>query len=259
MRFNIALALCISVLLVGGATWIRFSPSTSNTEAGLVAVETDREALQNYFDEEVLPILEKGAIPASKDVSTPKPLTGTDMVGRQLLTDYIQLASTGQASQKDILALAENYVDSIPTLSSAPAITYAELTLGQNDKASLQKYADSLTLIYNSYASAMRRAESNMGSGPTSSDFYSFAGRAAIAYQGAADKLRALKTPSILAQAHLGLTNYYLAASASMKTISQTEDDPASAFAGLLAISESVREEKGLWKDVQYILNSNGI
>ncbi len=256
MRFNLALALSISILLIGGSVWVRLY-SSKNIQAQLVAVQKQQEVDSNYFDEAVFPVLEKSA---TSSAPSAEPLNSSDLIGRQLILDYVSMASSGQISEDNLNSLATKYIDSIPSVTSAPVYVYGDLSLGSSERTSLQAYADGLTKIYDSHTGAISREEATTFSdSEVAPDYLAFAGNLGSIYLETVQKLKALKVPPILAQTHLGLINSYLSSGTYLKTVSDADKDSTSAFAGLLAMSDSVAEEKGWYDQIAVILNSNGI
>lgn len=247
MRSGIILAIIVSLILVGGASWSRLSSSKS--VPNLIAVEQNRAADAAQLQE----VLVNYQNPTSTPVSV-EPLTGTDLIGRQLILDYIGLAQSGEATEENLSILAERYVESIPTLIIARKISYTDLNIVPNSRASLINYAAAIEKIYLNYSSKLMGAYSE-----ESTQMAAASSKMSYIYSETADKLTRLIVPSELAEAHLLLINTYLGNSAAMEAVAKMEADPASAFAGLIALKSSSEKEQEALSEIEEILKDNGV
>jgi|SRR3989338_1156347 len=253
MKPGLALSLTISVLLIGVASWYRFG-TVKVSQPNLVAVELtegDYEEIVEDFTgpKEVSPI-----------ATSTKPLTSTDLVGRQLISDYVSLAGSGQVTDADILALADRYVEGLPTLSNAPTITYVDLKIVSDTRNNFQNYTDTLTKIFNEYAAKTNKIQVEDSDLETLSPaFYSSVSTLNTAYAGATSKLKAVAVPSSLAPSHLELVNIYLSIVAATGAISKADQDSTAAFAGLVLLNKNLERRTLLLNEIAQILNSNGI
>ncbi|OHB13660.1 MAG: hypothetical protein A3G05_00515 [Candidatus Zambryskibacteria bacterium RIFCSPLOWO2_12_FULL_45_14] len=254
MRLNLALALSVAVLLIGGASWYRFS-SSSTVDYNLAVVEP---ALTNEDYDEIIADFLGPKATSTAVVETN--LTNTDLIGRQLVLDYISIAANNGGTEADIAALANQYVEGIQTLNRVDTISYADIKTVSNTKSNFQNYSDAATQIYNEYegilGGAARNSEALNGLSP---GLYSVTATMSEAYTGLATKLKNLAVPASVAQSHVELVNIYLSNAVAMEAISETENDPASAFAGLITLKENSDREQELLDQINQILTSNGI
>jgi len=88
---------------------------------------------------------------------------------------------------------------------------------------------------------------------------YSFALTLSTAYTEAASKLKNLPVPASLVPTHLQLVNSYLSSATAMKAVSETEQDSAAAFAGLVVLNENLNKENTILTEISQILTSSGI
>ena len=110
LRVRFISALVISIVLVGGAMWFRFVkiPPYTNPVATVTQVEqvestsTDDLLLTDFFNTET-------SIPATSTTA----LSQTDLIGRQLFSDYLALKSEGKTTPDDINAFAASLAESI--------------------------------------------------------------------------------------------------------------------------------------------------
>ena len=253
MHARLALALFVSTLLVGGALWIRLS-NGAEIKYELATVESDDAAdaeLLQYF-------LEPPEETPTAPVKT-APLTNTDILGRQLVMDYINLAASGEATEAQIETLAQKYVEIIPALNLAESISYIDLTTAPNTKANFQKYADEITAIHKTYAENISKKYVGVNLDKPNAATYSFALAFGQAYRDAAEKLKDISVPNSLVQVHLKLTNSYLSSAASMKAVAQIDLDSASAFAGVITLNQNLNQEDALRGEISKILTANGL
>ncbi|MDO8565059.1 MAG: hypothetical protein Q7R67_00300 [bacterium] len=243
MRWNLALAFSVSLLLVGYASWSRFT-TASTTTPNLIAVESQATNEADY--QEILnDFLEPKATSSTPVVTQAQPLTKTDMLSRELFSDYIGLAGSGQATEGTITALANKYVENLPKLNSTEVVSFSDLRVVSNTKANFQKYAEEFAEIENTFAEALGSNDSPL----------SFS----KAYTVAAKSLKKTGVPSALTSQHLQLINSYLLSSTGMEVLSRMDSDPTTAFSGLVAVNEDLEKEAQLIKNITDILKSNGI
>lgn len=244
------MALFVSIFLVGGALWVRLSSnSTVKYELSLVEQEKDDQEILNFF-------LDPNAEIPKIEVPLPK---SEEALGQQLILDYVELATSGKANQQSLANLADKYVLTIPTLTQADSIVYADLKIVDDSKANLQKYADEITKIHFDYTQRISSKYTGFSLNTLNQELYSFAGTFSLAYKEAATRLRNISVPRTVAQNHLDLVNSYLSSGAAMEAVSKKEADTAKAFAGILALNENLGKESILLNEIQRILNSSGI
>ncbi len=237
-----------------GASWSRFS--TPEPQANLLSVEERRAGAANY-EELFAEFLSTSS--ATADVVAPGPVTGTDLIGRQLMIDYLNLSGNGQATPENLKALADQYVDSIPTLHASVTVGYQDLTTTSNTRASIEMYANKVGEIYKRYSKDLGGLSESGGvlSDLTKTE-YDYMLKAGTAYENRAIELKNTAVPVALASAHLKLININLSSAAALKAAANTEKDPATGFAGMLAINTNLDEEiTALQEIVEIMTRSN--
>ena len=240
MSPGLILSLLLSVFLVGGATWTRFvSPSfTLNNKLTVVNSyenEDDKGFLDNFLGE-------KADTNPAPEV---KPVTTGDILGKGLLSDYINLATNNKATDANIEAVANKYLKALPALTQSELITYDDIEIVANNKNNFEKYGQTFAQTQLTLAQAI-------GIDHSSENF-------SKAYKEAAAALKNSQVPASIALNHLVLVNLYLSNSASMEAISKMNNDPTVAFSGLVTINENLTKEVEIVAAVASILHSNGI
>ena len=226
----------------------------SYNSATLTAVE--RPLASNEYEDLIRNYLEN--TPTS--TSTPADLTNTDLIGRQLLTDYLNLNSAGQATDANINILADRYIESIPTLISTDKLTYTNLQSVPNNKANFIKYANDLALIQTEYAQKASGVSTKVvGASSFGPTYYAYTNSMSEIYAEIALKLQQTPAPIALVQKHLELTNNCLSSVAAMSAIAKTERDPASSFAGIILVSENIDVEQQILEAIEQVLKQNGV
>ena len=256
MKPGIAISLFISIILIGGAFWTRID--ASKNEAGLIAVANQDPNEDFYKDVFLNPSVDP--TPVSTSTAPQGPLTGTDLVGRQLIIDYVDLTSMGQASDINIELLAERYAESIPTLVNSQKIDYFDIKTVPNNLESLKKYSDDLGQIYIKYSGKMSAAPTaSLSSETLNSSYYLFAQEIGDASDLIAGELKNLSVPLSLATLHLELANTHLLNSSAAKNIQENQDDPLSSLAGLIILNENLDKEIHTLQEIDKIFKANGI
>lgn len=256
MRSRVILALSLSVILIGGAFFARVQGK--NVELGSLSV-VNNPSTANSLDSIANNYLETSS--STEGTSQQEDLTGTDLVGRQLISDYLSLANSGQDTDTNLSTLTNKYIESIPTLVTAEQVTYADLVYGNSDKVSLATYDNKIELIYNQYTSKLVALQSTPGlkNIDMSSEFSASMNKMGDLYQETAKELKKVTVPSIVAEQHLKLVNAYLKNSVAAYSISTMGDDPATAFAGLVMLNDSTDQETLLWVEIQDILSKSKV
>jgi hypothetical protein len=256
MRFRLALAFLVSFLLIGAASWFRFAPA-DKIEPNIVAVK--QAGADDTYYEEILPSFIEPKSASSSSPTSKSELSSTDIISRSLLGEYIDLATSGAATDASIRALADRYVESIPTLNQTTVINYNDIKTVSNTRSNLESYADTLTEIYTEYAVQISNSSRGKNLAVLGPDLYLVAKTFNQAYTEAALKLRNITVPTPLVFSHLQLVNSYFSSAAAMEALSKTDEDSATAFAGLITFNENLEKEDAILTEISRILTSHGI
>lgn len=254
---RLTIALSISVALIGGAMWFRFG-QTTYTSSNIVAVDNLEPSLSN--DAFLEDFLATSTLASTKTTST-EPLSQTDIIGRQLFSDYIALKSQGQVTPSNINALADKYAEGIINLNiSARQVSLNQIIVVLDSEENLAIYGNAVVNIRNKYKNLVT-AQYGVG-GVTdinSTAFSTFMSTVGKLYQSAANELLSIKIPLPLAKNHVDLVNNYLVTAEAMESISHFSDDPAQALASLNVRTKNAEEEVELFLNIQQTMMANGI
>lgn len=251
MRPGITMALIASLSLVGWATWYRVISSNKPIN-NLVAIETSKVA-QAAYDELISKYLQAPTNPRTNTGS----LTTTDLVGRQLIMDYLSLAENGQATDANLAALATKYIEGIPTVLATPAVSGLELKVVSNEARNFQLYASELEGMYQSYAtSLLGSAKGKISLDSAGAKMFTKMGEI---YTDAAETLKRISVPAALAEDHLALINVYLKNASAVRALAAFNTDPASSFAGLLSYKTNTDKEAETITKIENVLTEHGI
>lgn len=252
MKAQIVTAVLLSVVLVVGATWFRFT-STQNPPAQLVVVAGSGE-LREINAEEFF------ALPAQGEVPTTT-LTQTDVVSRQLFSDYIGLKSSGQATPENLNRLAEQYANTMFAEEEADAkVTLSQLNIVADSNQALIDYNQKVLAMRSKYESMIKSltVQSDF-SDITDPLFIKFMLAVSTTYEQAVAELRKMAVPTSLAGNHLNLINNYFSSIKATRSISQIAENPISALAALSTQSKNSQEEEALVANIKVLLMSRGI
>lgn len=254
-RTGTNIALLFAVLLILGALWFRHN-STKKSELSLVAQvqpatsDTYNQILNDYFS--------ASASTTASSTAPTTPLTDTDIIGRQLILDYVDLAASGKATDESVKALAEKYVGQIPSLNHGDTINIADLKTAFNNKANFQVYGDSFLKIERGYAEELNKATPTTAS-LAATQMSLTTGKISQAYTHAALELKGLTVPVALLPQHIQLINSYLQSAAATKAASESNTDSSKAFAGIISLNTNIDKEAALVTNIVQILKSNGV
>lgn len=248
MRARVLSALFLSLVLILGAGFLRHSKESGSTISinGLGEYTYQAEKGDNLE----VSVADLGAASQSLESPTEK-LTTTDLVSRQLILDYLDLTAAGENPTLAANILAERYVDMIPTLGQPQKATREELVIVSDSIENLAAYSASLTNLRNKLAVGLQ----DLGEEQSSI----FASSMEPVYEEAAQRLKNLPVPESLSSSHLKLLNNYLAMASAMRNISDLEADSISAFASVVQINQSLKEESAIFMEMSRILIRNGV
>lgn len=246
MQRHLALALSISALLIGGATWYRIAYA-QNPAQNLTII--DRPVSGEAADTTIV----DAPISNTDEGGQKEKLTSTDLVGRQLISQYLDLAQNGQATDANIQALAENAAQNIATINSFKPLTNTEIKIVADTKENFRAYGDAFNAINAKYQGLANIAASNGGdmSDISSKGFISVMSELAKLTKSSAEDLALLPVPASLASAHLGLINNYISSSNALAALSNANADSVTAFAGLVAQASNADEATSLILTIQ--------
>lgn len=256
-RSRLLLAICLAMLLVGGATWKRIESAQVSKSSGLIVIS---DAANN--NNPVENVNTSGAdLNATTSATAPtENLTNTDLMSRQLFSDYISLAANGQATPDNLDALGDQYASSIVSSSQAKSITIYNLNTESDSRTNLQVYSDSLSRIYGKYsAQLITVTKTNTDPNNFSPTTIAFAKKVANLYQKEADELQALSVPNSLASDYLKLINFYLARAWDMNAIANSDTDPADAYTAIASETNLDGKEQIILTNIKRLLVSSGI
>jgi hypothetical protein len=252
MRTSITVSILVSLVLIGGASWTKFA-NTKKSAAGLIASESktiDWSDVARSYDTN----------PSSTSTPTSTPLTSTQVIGRQLIYDYIDLASQGGGSEENIKALADKYVDSLPTLNNSEVMSSLELKAVSDSPTHFREYAARFLEIHNEFAAAAKTSSlSAVNLAAVGTPLYKTSGNIGKAYIATAEKLRTMSVPLSLGTLHIELVNTYYSSGSALNSLTESEKDPAVAFAGIIALKQNSETEQDLQSAIELVLTRNGI
>lgn len=250
MKPGIIMALATSLALVGWASWYRI---VSRPAAALLVSVPHQDVPQAYYDD----LIQKYAGTSSSSPAEREDLTTTDLVSRQLISDYLALAQNGQATDANLTDLATRYAASIPTIITTKKIAPIDLHIVSNSQANYEAYSSQMTDIYNSYSSAILSVapKSKLAASPADVPW----DKLEKAYAQTADRLKELSVPASIADDHASLVNLYVEDAAACHALSLSSSDPASSFAGLILWNSNAEKEKELTSEMQNIVSQYGV
>ncbi len=254
---RLIIAFAISVALVSGAMWFRFVRIPPYS-AQLVSVETIG---QSPTEEDFLEDLSKTDTPLY--ATSTATLAQTDIIGRQLFSDFMALKSQGQATPENIKTLAGRYAEELKNFEiSIPKVNPDQIIVLPDSTANLAAYGNTMTSIRNKYKNFVAAQVENSGGDikdTTSEAFATFMGAVGKLYQAATNELLLVGVPATLASNHRDLINNYLESAEVMASISNTSQDPVRAYAALNIYAQHTDKEADLFLNIQKVMMANGI
>jgi hypothetical protein len=257
MKFSVILAIFVSIVTIGFASWYRFfQPQTISNVAALQPVQNkeiyDDEALLQDFIDPNSSIFDIAA------TSTPpeENLTGTNVASRNLILSYLDLATSGQEiDTQAINNLGTQYANSITNFHKFDKAAIQDIVVVTDSTVNAGNYAEGFLKIYTNYATKSQLLSGNTNLVQASTNSYkAAAGSMRTIYTGMANDLKKLAVPSSIAQLHLELINGYLSNAQAMTDTHTLDTDPITTMAGLTLLKEGANREAQVLKTIDEML-----
>lgn len=257
MRSRLLLAVFLAVLLIGAATWKRVESTKGEATGSLVALTDTTDASTTDITNADSSV---DLNATTSTTSSDEHLTDTDVMSRQLFSDYVSLEANGQATPDNLDALGDEYAASIASGSQAQVVYMIDINTVSDSKANIQSYSDALSKIYNTYSAQLVAASKvNIDPNTFGPTTIAFAQKISAIYQEEADALKIVPVPNSLAADDLKLINFYLSSAWNMLAISNANTDPADAYSGIASETSLGGQEQTILIDIQQKLVSDGI
>lgn len=251
MRIRIALAILLSVGLIGFAYSERFFSSSQETPRLVTVNDTNKIRDNDGFISTILAT-------SSISIKPTQTISNSEAIGHGLIRDYFITAQKESIDNDSLQTLADKYIEAVPILTQSNTVNYSDLKTVSNTYDNFNKYASEITKIYQEHSTKLRKAGA-IDLDSLDTKLYTAVSVMGDTYNETAIKLKGLAAPKALAQAHLDLINNYLFSAEGMKNISKAEEDSSSAFSGLITINQNMAEEASILAAITRILSANGI
>ncbi len=249
-------ALLLSLTLVGGAFWFRFSKTPPHS-AELISVQ----GLSEFASDEAFLSDFIGTTTAPTRPFSTTTLSQTELVSRQIFTDYMSLKSRGEVSSEDLLSLADQYAaEIIRTDISANEVTPNQILVAPDTVENFAAYGEAVTNIRQKYrALTSARYPGGQLTDINNKTFLSFLSESSILYKGAANELLLVRVPLSLSGNHLSLVNGYFENAEALKLFASTSKNPLEGYAAFNFFVKNIEREADLMLYIQRVLLANGI
>lgn len=252
-RFRLTFSLGISSILILSALWFRVS-NAQTPPPSLIAVQNQETAPSSDL------ISYEDWLAQSSSTAQSGSLSQTDLIGRQLFSDYMGLVNNGQATPQNLTLLADSYAKNISDQTSAIIVKAEDINTVTDTVENLRSYSEKVSSIRNKSKDAVIEESKNNQAADTSNPaFAPLMNKVASIYESSANELKAIQVPISLRDNHVLLINNYLSSAEAMKDLAKSETDPVSAYAALNTQANNNTEEIQLLQNIQTTLMANGI
>ncbi len=259
MKFSVLLAIFVSIITIGFASWYRFfEPQTISNVVALQPVEgnkySNEELTQDFINPNagILNVVATSTVPEED-------LTSTDLATRNLILSYLDLAiSSGQTVEAGkIEDLGVQYANSITNFHKFNKATIQNIVVVPDSTSNAYNYAENFLNIYTEYAERSQTLSGNMGTLQVNSTSYRTGVESMLAiYTAMVSDLKKLPVPVSIAQLHLELINGYLSNVQAMTEARSLDTDPVTTLAGLTTLKESAGREVEIIKTIDELLQN---
>ncbi|MBX4189498.1 hypothetical protein KW785_02795 [Candidatus Parcubacteria bacterium] len=249
----------MTILLIGAATWKRIENNKAVSEQ-LVAIQ-NADTITLTEDDAARAALAEALQPDAASTTAQSSISTTDLVSRQIFSDYLNIAANGQATDESLSALGDAYASKLGTLTSFTPRTKADIGTVADAQKTFEDYGQAVTTIYTKYQN-LAGMTIKAGGDLTRDDNPKFASTMSalgLLYKRMADELTALPTPKSLADTHLKLINNYLSSAGALGAIAGATDDAMSSLSALSVQSANTNEEQGILESLKLSLFTHGV
>ena len=249
-HLSLKAALVVSAVLISMALWSRFMGNVAPSPTLVAIPRMDNATYNEVF--------------LSTATTTPSaPISRTDLVARQLFSDYAQLVSTGKPSSQQLNSLAERYAEGISNqtmIVSAKKANFADVLVVSDTAENLYAYGKSMAALRTKYAVMAEEDYKDSGTvNPANGTLDSFAKSVADLYTTSAHDALRVQVPISLAANHLAIVNNYFESATAMESIAEASKDPIGAFAAIKIQIANSQKENELFLNIQIAMMSNGV
>jgi hypothetical protein len=251
-RFHVIGALLVSLALIVGALWSRFDDKEASV--ALIALNENGEAVT--VDE--MSVDEYLEFDSMANTQSEEKLNQTELLSRQLVTEYFSLSSRNGATSENLVDLGKKLADAIVSNEGIVAtVKLEQVKIVADSNDSLVSYHNKLSQLRSKY--------STLGGGDKEfesifdTEFKNTMSKLSSLSADAARELLTFSVPASLAGNHLRLVNNYLSTSKASMAVSLIEEDPVGALSALNTLAKNSEEEEGLISAVQILLMSKGL
>jgi hypothetical protein len=260
LRSRSTFAVIFSIVLIFGAVWVRYANAKDALAErdNQILLDTKNDPYSNLNTREGF-----NQALGKTSTTTPTNLTSTDLIGRQMFSDYMSLVSRGQATDENITKLANTYAQGMLKVNQGQStkITDEELKITGDTQTAFQIYATQTANILNKYSSLFRKNLNQVGiSGEVAPENLSKFGTVLYPiYQQLAEELIKISVPLSLKETHLNLVNSYLESAYNLETLKKLNSDPVTALAAFNTQITNFETEMTLINNIKVFLGSKGV
>ncbi len=191
-------------------------------------------------------------------------LSETDLVARQLFSDYIDMHKNGQTSTVNLNELASRYAQGI--IEQTPAVSTKKIDVTDvlvvpDSEESLYVYGGNMLAVRAKYAKLAEQEYLKSGAKPgdDTGAFENFAKVAADLYKTSAEEVLKIPVPTSLTDNHVEIVNNYYESAGAMDTIAEATENPINAFAAINIQTANAQKEGSLFLNIQVAMMANGL
>jgi hypothetical protein len=257
LRSKISLAILLSLVLILIASWHRFYLAPTSDE-DLIVINSENKMSEDFL----LDILNTAETKNFATPPTPERLSKTDILARNLFTDYAESNHKGLDSSADLEKIADKYSDLILEESQVgyTPVSISELSVVSDGVESLNIYGKKMLNLRKEGIQEMESASSRSSMNQVGEqDYQEFFTKAAQLYNASAEEMVGIKVPKSLAGNHLRIINIYLQNAVALASLSKINDDPFAAIGAAKTQSVNSQIETELFLNIELALMAVGL
>jgi hypothetical protein len=250
MRKHIMVAIFVSVGIIGAAFFSRLS--THKPALNLVVLPSSSRT-------EVDPAT---IIPLFTGTSTTSAatITQTDMVSRQLVSDYLNLNAAGGSTLSNLTTLGSKYGDALAANPTVVSYDVSQTRVVADTPANILSYALTVFALrakYETLSTQLLNGDTNIDT--SDPRFKTLMLGLSHLFEEALPEFLNTPVPTSLAANHVALLNNYSSSAQATRIIANINEDPASVIAAFSIQANNSAEQEELFGNIRVAVIAQGL
>jgi hypothetical protein len=205
-----------------------------------------------------------GGLQEGAPLAPATPLSTTDLISRQLFSEYVGISKNGQSTPLNLQSLGNKYAENILNRGnslSSRTVSREDLTVTDDSPAAISQYEKQMSALRAKYAAL---AKGLGGEGKIINDIddpslQKLFATAANLYVQAAEEFERVRVPASFLPSHIAIVNNHWSSAEVLRKLAENSEDPLKLYSVIKKQVENQQEEEELFRNMQAAFRSYGI